>query len=41
MINLLKDFRKARDLRPIQGVIFGALIGAPLWLALIVVVVAV
>ncbi len=41
MVAALKDFRKARDIRPIQGVVVGAFIGALLWLALIVIVVAV
>ncbi len=41
MVASLKEFREARDRHPIQGVSFGALIGALLWLALIVVVVAV
>ena len=33
--------RTAQDLRPAQGAVFGALISALLWLALIVIVVAV
>ncbi len=41
MVAALKDFRKAQDIRPIQGIIYGALISALLWLALIVIVVAV
>ena len=40
MVAVLKD-RTAQDLRPIQGAVFGALVGALLWLALIVIIVAI
>ncbi len=52
MVAALKDFhtaqdlhpiqkdRTAEDLRPAQGAVFGALVGALLWLALIVIVIA-
>ena len=39
MVAALKD-RTAQAHRPIQGIIYGALISALLWLALIVIVVA-
>ena len=53
MVAALKDFhtaqvhrpiqedRTAQDLRPAQGAVFGALVGALLWLALIVIIVAI
>jgi hypothetical protein len=41
MVAALKDIHTGRAHRPIEGIILGALIGALLWLALIIVVVAV
>ncbi len=37
----IQEDRTAQDLRPAQGAVFGALVGALLWLALIVIIVAI
>ena len=41
MVAVLRDFRRTQAHRPMKGIIFGVLIGALLWSALIALIIAV